>query len=125
MGLEAMDDNFNSSVFVVLCLVEPFAEHCVICLLHLKNNPLLVNAADCSFLPVSGGALSQSFKKALLRSLKHSSLMSYCGRNTHFRRICFSLSNFNFKYIDMKFEELRDNRHNFWRNNAKTGKQKK
>ena len=37
----------------------------------------------------------------------------HCIRNTHFRPICFSVPNFNFKYIFKKFEELHDNRHNF------------
>ena len=35
--------------------------------------------------------------------------MDHCGRNTHFRQICFSVPNFNFKYVYIKFEELRDN----------------
>ena len=42
-----------------------------------------------------------------------------------FRRTCFSLPNFNFKYAYMKFEELCDNGHKFLRKNAKTGKQRK
>ena len=43
----------------------------------------------------------------------------------HFRQIHYGVPNFNFKYIYKKFKELRDNRRIFWRNNTKTGKQRK
>ena len=46
-------------------------------------------------------------------------MVAHCGRNTHFRRICLTVPNFNFKYIYIKFEELRDNWRNFRRNKAK------
>ena len=55
---------------------------------------------------------------------------SHYGGNTHFRRICSSVPNFNFKYEYMKFAKSRDkNLKNyvpyFWKNNTKTGKQRK
>ena len=39
--------------------------------------------------------------------------ITHYGRNTHFRRICSSDHNFNFNYVYMKFEELRDNQRIF------------
>ena len=35
--------------------------------------------------------------------------ISHYGRNTHFRQKCASVPNFNFKYVYIKFEKLRDN----------------
>ena len=49
--------------------------------------------------------------KTIETTQKH--LITHYGRNTHFRRICSSVPNFNFKYVYMKFEKLRDNRHIF------------
>ena len=40
-------------------------------------------------------------------SLKWVFLPNHCGRDTHFRRICFSVPNFNFKYEYINFKKLR------------------
>ena len=45
----------------------------------------------------------------------------HCGRNTHFRQIC----QFQILYIYIKLKKLSDNPCIYWRNNAKTGNQRK
>ena len=35
----------------------------------------------------------------LFREKSEEKVESHCGRNTHLRQICFSVPNFNFKYI--------------------------
>ena len=58
-------------------------------------------------------ALASSTSSLIWGLKEFTTLVDHYGRNTHFRRICSSVPNFNFKYEYMKFEKLRDSRRIF------------